>query len=281
MKTFVVKSKLFIVDDSGKLILTTPWRDVLKVLGNIKPSIKNAVLTALLSLILTSCGYLPIAIPIAKPCTTAPSQTITVIGATGPQGPKGDTGATGAAGNSGIEYGDTISDIVTDYDIYLEGTGQSPLSSGLSCSLYTVPTSTQSYATATTNSSNFIATWIYTGDFNVPNENVSVGMPVLPTNLQASYQTWYVFSCKGFYIEPTAGQHNWSINSDDGSIVSLDGTEVLKNDGLHSATTVSTLVDVQDGVHTFELDYFGGPPSNQALQFSVDASTETAVNFYH
>jgi Ca2+-binding RTX toxin-like protein len=54
-----------------------------------------------------------------------------------------------------------------------------------------------------------------------------------------------------------AGYYSFAVNSDDGSVLMIDGEVVLNNDGVHSATTEeSEALWLGEGVHTIELYYF-------------------------
>lgn len=210
--------------------------------------------------------------------TCPDGSTSTVLNGVGSTGPQGATGPQGPAGNNGVIDGTTLPDIINNYNIYRLSLGESVLQPGLTCSLYSVPTSTQNIATA---SLTFVQTFVYTGTFNVPNENVNLGMPILPANLQSIYQTWYIFKCKGYFVNTEAGNHSFNLSSDDGSALYIDANEVINNDGLHSDSSVGAIYSLDIGVHSFELDYFSGPPTNQALILDFDGDVIPTSNLFN
>ncbi|MEL6503595.1 MAG: galactose oxidase-like domain-containing protein [Pseudomonadota bacterium] len=60
----------------------------------------------------------------------------------------------------------------------------------------------------------------------------------------------------GEFLVETGGQYTFYLNSDDGSNLVIDGTEVILNDGLHAEREVSATITLDAGVHTFTADYF-------------------------
>jgi hypothetical protein len=60
----------------------------------------------------------------------------------------------------------------------------------------------------------------------------------------------------GFVEIPTAGSWTFELRSDDGSVMTLDGTTLIDNDGLHSMTTVSGTRTLTAGRHAFEVRAF-------------------------
>lgn len=64
------------------------------------------------------------------------------------------------------------------------------------------------------------------------------------------------------YVEiPKEGVYTFSLLSDDGSILKLDGQVLIENDGLHSPAERSAQVALAAGIHKLDLsyfDYYGG-----------------------
>ena len=67
---------------------------------------------------------------------------------------------------------------------------------------------------------------------------------------------------------PETGDYVFSLTSDDGSALIIDGETVIGNDGIHPAKTVSMKESLQAGLHTMQVQYFeaGG---NRTLALSV------------
>jgi hexosaminidase len=62
----------------------------------------------------------------------------------------------------------------------------------------------------------------------------------------------------GFLDAPRTGIYRFSLDSDDGSMLSLGGVVVVDNDGLHSALEKSGVIALEKGLHPLRLDYFEG-----------------------
>ena len=64
----------------------------------------------------------------------------------------------------------------------------------------------------------------------------------------------YVFT--GFIDIPSDGIWEFSLLSDDGSVLDIDGTRVVDNDGSHSAIATTGRIPLLKGLHPFRLVYF-------------------------
>lgn len=75
--------------------------------------------------------------------------------------------------------------------------------------------------------------------------------------------TNYGLRFKGCINALVDGYYIFEASSDDGTIVSVDGTEVINNDGLHGTKSVSNGVYLTQGLHSVSVDYFqaGGAQS--------------------
>jgi hypothetical protein len=64
-----------------------------------------------------------------------------------------------------------------------------------------------------------------------------------------------------------ASSGNWELGlvSDDGAILSIDGRDVINNDGVHRATARWTQAELTSGVRNFRVRYFQGPREHIAL----------------
>jgi PA14 domain len=155
--------------------------------------------------------------------------------------------------------------------------GQELLQPGLDCTLYTVPQTTIAIIGATLTN---LGSFAYQGVFNVPNQSVSVGLPILPKTLQSVFQTWYVMKCTGTLVMGVPGWHSFSLSSDDGSNLYISGALVINNDGLHGMQTVSAVKSLTQGGYSIELDYLQGG-GNEALILDMDGALLPAENLYH
>ena len=200
----------------------------------------------------------------------------------GPQGPAGTPGASATAATT-----DSVLAVVDDYNAWRTSNGQETIEPGLTCNLYTVPTTTTGI-TATANGGvapvlTNVATFnsaTTTGTFNQSNTSVTAGLNVLPKALQSVYQTWFILKCTGYLAVSTDDFHAFDVNSDDGPNLYVDGVLVVNNDGLHGAKDVSGARHLQDTVHSFEIDFFQGAGS-QALAVNMDGALLPAEALWH
>ncbi len=105
---------------------------------------------------------------------------------------------------------------------------------------------------------------------NSPNVDISVRTPAVDNN--------FAFVWEGNINIPEAGDYNFETISDDGSKLYFNGTELINNDGIHAATSVTGAVNVpsagsypikitffeKDGGETMQV-YWSGPGINRQL----------------
>ena len=60
----------------------------------------------------------------------------------------------------------------------------------------------------------------------------------------------------GFWTVTRAGKYNFSLSSDDGSRLLIDGKRVIDNDGVHGSKTVNGSMDLKEGIHDVRIEYF-------------------------
>ena len=66
----------------------------------------------------------------------------------------------------------------------------------------------------------------------------------------------FAVRARGFLNVPADGSYTFTIGSDDGSVLFLDGTQVVINDGLHGYSEVSATVTLTAGSHAFDARMF-------------------------
>ena len=77
-----------------------------------------------------------------------------------------------------------------------------------------------------------------------------------------------------------AGTQSFRLTSDDGSVLYIDGTRVINDDGSHGATTVSGTVSLTKGWHAIRVDYFDqGGPDQLTLEYAAPGGTLAAIPF--
>lgn len=74
--------------------------------------------------------------------------------------------------------------------------------------------------------------------------------------------------------------HQFSLTSDDGSLLSINGS-LINNDGNHGSTTKVASKLFQKGVYSFTLQYMQGPGGNQSLILGMDGQVIGAEHFVH
>ena len=60
----------------------------------------------------------------------------------------------------------------------------------------------------------------------------------------------------GYIDIPVAGQYIFELSSDDGSVLWIDGTEVVKMDGLQAFTTGMGIIELEAGLNSIGIEYF-------------------------
>jgi hypothetical protein len=218
---------------------------------NLKELLMKLFIVLILSTILTSCA----------------GSVGDTTGATGPQGPPA----------ASPPSPDAVQAELAIVNAQRQFVGQEALVPGLDCSLYTVPNTTTAIVGAVLTN---IGSFDYLGTFNVPNQSVSLGMPVLPSTLRPVLQTWYIMKCTGTLIMGSPAWHSFSLSSDDGSNLYINGSLVIANDGLHAVQTVSAVKSLAQGSYTIELDYLQGGGA-EALILDMDGALLPSENLYH
>ena len=105
---------------------------------------------------------------------------------------------------------------------------------------------------------------IYTKQLNVWPQQFDVGFPGITDRFE-----WFAIDYAGrFWIEEP-GQFRFSLLSDDGSILSIDNTEIINNDGTHSAFALSASAFLSRGAHNIRVSYYQGPRFTVALVLAV------------
>ena len=105
---------------------------------------------------------------------------------------------------------------------------------------------------------------IYTASLNVPPHDFREGFPGVTKRFE-----WFALDYTGkFWIE-IPGEYRFSLLSDDGSKLYIDGAEVIDDDGVHFATERTARVRLDGGIHRIRVSYFQGPRFEVALVLRV------------
>lgn len=188
------------------------------------------------------------------------------------------------------ETQDDINYLVDDENNYRLGLGQTVISEGLSCSVTEVvsgswlSTSSPGYP-----GSGLISTtgkptynYLYKGDFNQTNSLSSAPIILLPTQLRSLYAGKnFKISCSGYIVVLETDYYSFSLNSDDGSLLSVDGAQVISNDNNHGMTLVTRSKFLRRGIRAFSLQYAQTGGGNFGLILNADGASIDPRFYYH
>ncbi|MFO0585986.1 MAG: PA14 domain-containing protein [Polyangiaceae bacterium] len=117
---------------------------------------------------------------------------------------------------------------------------------------------------------------LYTKEFNIASQAFTGGFPGA-----LQQDDWFGIRYTGNFLIPTDGKWAFTLTSDDGAILYIDGRKAIDNDGVHAAKTSTSVVDLTGGSHAIRLDYFQEKKGNVALQLTVNiAGKEVPVMAY-
>ncbi len=96
---------------------------------------------------------------------------------------------------------------------------------------------------------------------NITDRAFTEGFPGVPDLIE-----WFGLDLRFRIYAPSQGAYTFTLRSDDGSILSIDGKTVVNNDGLHSVTEKAGVVALTKGYHDVEVRYYQGPRYRIALE---------------
>lgn len=177
---------------------------------------------------------------------------------------------------------DLVSQIVADENAFRLSKGQLPLAPGLTCTLHNLLATTPSLIPTSPPSA--VATFAYIGSFNQPDASASDGLNILPAALKPLYLQWFLVKCSGYIVIEDSGYRAFSLRSDDGSKLYLNGTSasnlVIDNDGNHGPLTKTGAVQLHRGIVSISLQYMQGPAGSQALVLEDENGVIPGAKFY-
>lgn len=184
-----------------------------------------------------------------------------------------------------------VQQLVDAENVYREGLGQSYLTPGLTCSVQLVGTgqwlsssspgyqSTQGVVTALSGSTSY--SYLFQSSFNQPDSSSGVNS-VIPEAVQSLYVGQnYKITCSGQLVATDTNYYNFDVDSDDGSILTVDGVQVVNNDGNHSITDKTGTKYLRQGVHTFNLSYAQSGSGNFGLVVNWNSNLIPGTVWYH
>lgn len=105
---------------------------------------------------------------------------------------------------------------------------------------------------------------IYTTKLNIPTQNFLQGFPGVTDRFE-----WFAIDYTGRFWAETPGYYDFSLLSDDGSKLYIDGNMVIDNDRIHWAKKQEGSAQLTHGVHDIRVSYFQGPGNQIALVLKV------------
>jgi hypothetical protein len=106
-------------------------------------------------------------------------------------------------------------------------------------------------------------------------------MNVLPKGLRDIFKNMYYFKCDGVFIAVDSDFYKFDLNSDDASLLYVNGKKVIDNDNAHGPTVKSGQVFLRKGVHTFSIHYAQSGGGQQALELKVDDEIINPKTLYY
>jgi hypothetical protein len=111
--------------------------------------------------------------------------------------------------------------------------------------------------------------YIYTYALNVPTRFYGQGMPGVTDRIE-----WFAIDYEADFWISKPGKYRFTLTSDDGSRLEVDGKLVIDNDGVHQTLTIGGSVVLEAGSHHIHVSYFQGPRDEVALVLEVAAPGE-------
>lgn len=105
---------------------------------------------------------------------------------------------------------------------------------------------------------------IYSAVLNITPRDFSTGFPGVSNRFE-----WFAIDYRGKIFIPETRTYTFSLLSDDGAKLIIDGKTVIDNDGIHPPTKKTGSVKLTKGFHTVEVQYFQGPRYQVALVLSL------------
>jgi len=110
---------------------------------------------------------------------------------------------------------------------------------------------------------------IYATSLNVPPRDFREGFPGVTKRFE-----WFALDYTGKFWIDRPGEYRFSLLSDDGSRLYIDGTQLIDNDGVHFAMERMGHMRLDGGIHQIRVSYFQGPRFEVALVLRVAGEGE-------
>ncbi|MGB7761762.1 MAG: PA14 domain-containing protein [Bryobacteraceae bacterium] len=105
---------------------------------------------------------------------------------------------------------------------------------------------------------------VCTFTLNVPTRSWLQGIPGVTDRIE-----WFAIDYQADFWVEEPGRYSFSLESDDGSVLFIDGQRVVDNDGIHSTQYSSGRAELTAGAHHLRVAYYQGPRDAVALVLKV------------
>lgn len=175
-----------------------------------------------------------------------------------------------------------VTQIVSEKNNLNTAKGLAPIVPGLVCTLYNLQNVAPSPTVMPTSLSSPVITvgsYILLGEFNQPNSSTNDGLNVLPNTLRSLYKTNYMLRCSGYLVVTKNEYVSLSVTSDDASMLYINNSLMVDNNGLHGSQKRTGVRFMERGVHSFRLDYLQAN-GNQHLVVEDSSGVVTSDRFW-
>jgi hypothetical protein len=227
--------------------------------------------------------------------------TVLLFSLTACQGQMGGTGGSGAPGSVGPAGPPgasapaptpltPVQEVVASENAYRETQGLAPLTPGLACVVQAIASGTylSSSSLGYTAAQAIALTgpsypYLLSTAINQANVAGTAGNSLIALGIQPLFLTNnYRIVCTGQLVVTEDGFYSFTTSSDDGSLLYLDGSLIVNNDGSHGVQSVSGTKLLEAAVtHTFQLQYAQSAGGNIAMILYMNGSLLPAANLYH
>lgn len=167
--------------------------------------------------------------------------------------------------NSSLQ--DQIYDIIEERNAYRDELGQAPYTEGLTCTVHNAANGDLDVSFGPTAHSFTLKT-----SFNMSELMAGEEPTILPEALALLYVNKnYSLRCQGQIVITESKRHSFTLNSDDGSRLWVNGKLIIDNEGNHSMTAKTGTVVLERGVYSFRLDYSQSAGGKQGLLLTDDS----------
>jgi len=117
---------------------------------------------------------------------------------------------------------------------------------------------------------------IYTPALCVPARDFDEGFPGVTDRFE-----WFAIDYRGRFWVSEPGTYRFLLDSDDGSILYIDGKRVIRNDGVHPEEREQGRVRLKAGAHSIRVSYFQGPRFHVALTLRVAGPKDRQLRVFN